>query len=257
MAYSDTYSDGMIEWRFTYEDAANLACVTNDIRPADRYPVIDGILVIGDMPCLLDEDKYGEDKLVKWVARCWTTAVGRSSSLYYDFDTEFDRQGKFGFLTNDYCPLCLRRRRDFEVHHVIFKAEGGHHTVNNLLRICCSCHALINLGCNEDGVPRAMAALHHQLFHFGISFIPLTPPPTGKYQHVHPLITQPHFQETVSAYRDLVSAKGQQFAATFFTKYNSVMFKLFIAIIRGDHIWSRYAYETTMDENAQNDRSVT
>jgi hypothetical protein len=69
------------------------------------------------------------------------------------------------------CPLCLKRRQQFEKHHVIWRADGGSNDPVNLLPICKTCHAIINNGCLEDLRPRYLACFYHQLGEHGLAFI--------------------------------------------------------------------------------------
>lgn len=69
------------------------------------------------------------------------------------------------------CPLCLKRRQEFEKHHVIWRSDGGSNDPVNLLPICKTCHAIINNGSIEDRAPRYFACFYHQLGEYGIEFI--------------------------------------------------------------------------------------
>lgn len=69
------------------------------------------------------------------------------------------------------CPLCLKRRREIEKHHVIWRSDGGSNDPVNLLPICKTCHAIINNGSIEDLRPRVLACFYYQLAEHGLSFI--------------------------------------------------------------------------------------
>lgn len=108
-----------------------------------------------------------------WLHTIWreTTSGHPAVGLYAGRDTELVHGKDSCRLTNNYCPLCLRKRREFEVHHCIAAADGGPDTASNLLAICNTCHATITRGSVEDRFPLATAALQHQLMYFGLQLI--------------------------------------------------------------------------------------
>ena len=96
---------------------------------------------------------------------------GSFSGLYHELDTEFAVGSGYCHLTNDTCALCLERKQQFEIHHCIWKSDGGTRSPLNLLKVCKSCHALISFGDIEDVEPRDQAAFMQQLEHFGLRFV--------------------------------------------------------------------------------------
>ena len=69
------------------------------------------------------------------------------------------------------CPLCQKLKIDFEVHHVIWKTDGGTNAPVNLLEICKSCHTTINNGDRRDAASLEIKCVFHQLCEHGLSFV--------------------------------------------------------------------------------------
>lgn len=151
------------KWLFEFNYLNNTASITGSEVGYDNWPVIEGI------PPHLDLD----DDEQKWLNSSWAEATKNTSiSLYMSLETEFLIQDKYCGLTNNYCPICLKKRAEFEIHHCIPSNHGGTNDSHNMLRLCNTCHALITNGCFEDREPRFKAAMNHQMMYFGVSFFP-------------------------------------------------------------------------------------
>jgi len=147
------------EWTFSFDSTTNLAFVKGRDANEDSYPVIEGVaygLVVSE-----------EEKA--WLLQTWRTATKGipSVGLYCGIPTEFVVGKNLSFLSDDHCPICLHRKIDFEIHHCLWKTDGGPDTSSNLLRICNSCHAVITRGSIEERLPKNQAAFHHQVMQFG------------------------------------------------------------------------------------------
>ena len=94
---------------------------------------------------------------------------------YKQLDTTFDFDTTKSWLTNNYCPICLKRRNteDLQYHHCIWVTDGGVNNKHNLLRICSTCHATATNGCKIDKERCNLIAVYHQLAYFGLSIINL------------------------------------------------------------------------------------
>ncbi|MBW7934759.1 MAG: HNH endonuclease [Gemmatimonadaceae bacterium] len=151
------------DWRFTFDPTTGLATVAGSDIHWESYPVIEGV----GYGLAMDRDETA------WLRTAWTEATADHSAvaLYAGRDTDFLRGTASCRLSNNFCPLCLRQRREFEIHHCIEAAEGGPDTPSNLLAICSSCHAIITRGSVEDRFPKATAALNHQFIYFGLQLL--------------------------------------------------------------------------------------
>jgi hypothetical protein len=69
------------------------------------------------------------------------------------------------------CPICLKERKHFEKHHVIWKnnVDGGSNDPVNLLNICKTCHAILTFGESESGW-YDMACVAYQQMVYGLNF---------------------------------------------------------------------------------------
>ncbi|MHB0876581.1 MAG: HNH endonuclease signature motif containing protein [Anaerolineae bacterium] len=157
--YMATFSNHWGEdWLFEYDEATHTGMLKGCDVDWQESPVIEGTAI----GLVLDADETA------WLRDAWHEARdGAPPAPYFGADTEFRTTKKHGYLTNDYCPLCLKQRDEFQVHHVVARNEGGLDRLQNLLRVCCSCHALITMGNWQERVPRDMAALYHQTMHYG------------------------------------------------------------------------------------------
>ena len=44
------------------------------------------------------------------------------------------------------CQICGKKHERLEVHHIVFKSEGGSNSMSNLVSLCCDCHEKIHKG---------------------------------------------------------------------------------------------------------------
>lgn len=175
------------DWEFEYNSELEKAIVKGSDVSWEEYPVIEGIA------CGL----YMSKEEHEWLLSAWKAATQDkpNTGLYLGRDTEFQAGQDSCWLTNDYCPICLCKRREFEVHHCIWSCDGGTYDASNLLHICNSCHAVITRGSIEDRFPKNKAALNHQLMYFGLEFFPRNNPTKGRHTHLSFLEKNPFFKE--------------------------------------------------------------
>lgn len=147
------------EWTFSFDSNSNLAFIKGSDVDWEPYPVIEGVAYGLE---LIKEEKA-------WLLQAWHSATKGVPSVgtYCGMPTEFVIGKNFSFLSDDYCPICLQRKIEFEIHHCLWKTDGGPDTSSNLLRICNSCHAIITRGSIEERLPKNQAAFHHQVMQFG------------------------------------------------------------------------------------------
>lgn len=152
------------KWQLEIDQEAGIALLSgSDISDDLLVPVIEGIAIgIGLGP---DEQE--------WLSAAWREGTERCAvfGLYRGLDTEFVIGSRYCHLTNEFCPICLERKKQFEIHHCIWKSDGGINSSLNLLKVCETCHALMSFGEVEDIEPRDQAAFMHQLAHFGMRFV--------------------------------------------------------------------------------------
>lgn len=155
---SFTNSSGL-EWKFSFDSVSGMATISGD-EVDWEIPVVEG----KGYHLILSKDE------AKWLHQIWVEfSTGHpSANLYLGRPTEFVQGEKYCSLSNNYCPICLLQKREFEVHHCIAATHGGPDTPSNLLSICRSCHAIIERGSIEDRFPKSGAALSHQLMYFGV-----------------------------------------------------------------------------------------
>jgi len=159
--YTSEYGD---LWVFEYDYSTNTGIVKGSDVDWESYAVIEGQALW----LVLAEDER------VWLKSSWEAATRHlgDPGIYLGLDTEFVWDKRKCYLTNDYCPICLKQEREFENHHCIAKVDGGTDDHFNILRICSTCHAIITRGSVEDRAARAEAARNHQLMYFGIDFFP-------------------------------------------------------------------------------------
>lgn len=149
------------QWVFSFDHNSNTALVKGNDVGWESYPVVEGVAYGLEM----NEEEQ------TWLAGVWKEATDQLApiGLYLGNPTEFVVGKNSCFLSENYCPICLLQKKDFEVHHCIWSRDGGPDTPSNLLAICNSCHAVITRGSIEDRFPKNQAALHHQIMYFGVS----------------------------------------------------------------------------------------
>lgn len=181
------------KWQLEIDQEAGVALLLgSDISDDLRVPVIEGIAInIGPGP---DEQA--------WLSAAWSEAAEQRAVFgpYRGLDTEFAVGSRYCHLTNDFCPICLERKQQFEIHHCIWKSDGGTRSPLNLLKVCKSCHALMSFGDIEDVEPRDHAAFMHQLAHFGMRFVAEQAPSGARQIERTFLEVRPMMRELVQSY---------------------------------------------------------
>jgi len=102
-------------WEFQYDYARAKPLITGSDVDWNRYPAYDGEA----LTLILDEEEQA------WLSNSWdeaTRTVG-SMSVYLDCETQFAEEKKSCSLTNDYCPICLCKKTEFENHHYFVSPE--------------------------------------------------------------------------------------------------------------------------------------
>lgn len=149
-----------LEFRFNHSRMLGYFSFTKDSL---YYPVYDGRQFFFDLP---DANN--------WLKKQWKKATQgiELPSLYLGKVTEMKHNKQVTWLTNNYCPICLRQKSYFENHHCVGRAQNGPDGYKNVLRICATCHAIITRGCLEERWPMSNAALFHQIMCFGADVFP-------------------------------------------------------------------------------------
>lgn len=198
--YKNEYSES---WTFKHDYATNTSILTGSDIGFAHYPVVEGEA----WELVLNK---GEKN---WLRSSWAIATKKSglTSIYSNHDTEFVAGEKGCWLTNNYCPICLRQKMDFEIHHCIPSVEGGTDDFFNLLMVCNTCHAIITWGSMEDRVPKDLAAFNHQFMYFGMKFFPRNNPTNAKHKHINFLENYPDIKEALSFYDNSNSAEQESF----------------------------------------------
>jgi hypothetical protein len=187
--YTNEYGE---DWIFEYDYVNHRGVVRGSDVEWKNYPVVEGRPI--DLILNLEE--------IEWLKSAWdaATTVLTSSGIYLGLDTEFEQDSRSCGLTNGYCPICLKIKREFECHHCVWSSQGGTNDYFNLLRICNTCHAIITRGSQEDRMPMSLAAFYHQMMYFGMRFIPRASPRTGKHKDRNFLEFFPFWKNMLSCY---------------------------------------------------------
>ena len=71
-----------------------------------------------------------------------------SGKSYQDGDGAGFYNVKAAVLSRDNytCQICGKKHERLEVHHIVFKSEGGSNSMSNLVSLCCDCHEKIHKG---------------------------------------------------------------------------------------------------------------
>lgn len=152
-------------WWFDYDNKNDMGILwgNDDLINGKIFYVFDGIC-----PSLI-LNKEERD----WIKNVWNK-YSENKNTYLNLPTEI--QYKYStYLTNNYCPICLKERQEFEHHHCIPASIGGSDDYVNMLVICNTCHSLITNGCEEDSYIRFICAVYHQLYLYGIDFCKMNP----------------------------------------------------------------------------------
>lgn len=181
------------KWTLELDQETGVALLTgSDISDDLRVPVIEGATI----GISLDPGEQA------WLSTAWSEGAGQRAvfELYRGLDTEFVIGSKHCRLTNDFCPICLKRKKQFEIHHCIWKSDGGTRSPLNLLKICKSCHVVMTFGDVEDMEIRDHAAFMHQLAHFGMRFVAEQAPSGAEQSKRTFLEARPKMRKLVQSY---------------------------------------------------------
>ncbi len=154
--YTDGYGD---PWVFEYSPDDGRGTIRGQDVDWEPYLVLRGVAPVLELSW--------EDRT--WLWRSWRQAIkthGDPGIYGEEFPGRTSKQGP----VEDFCPLCLRYRTEFEGHHVVWRMDGGSDHWKNISPICKSCHALTSHGDGEDSTRRDRAAFHHQAAQFGAAF---------------------------------------------------------------------------------------
>jgi hypothetical protein len=151
-------------WYFNYDEINDMGILNgNDIKEKTYY-IFDGIC-----PLLVLEKKEKQ-----WIEKMWHIH-SKYKNAYLNIDTKIETNNEITYLTNNYCPICLMQKTEFENHHCIEASKGGSDDYVNRLGICKSCHSIINNGSTKDKKPRIEASINHQIYLYGIEFYKMNP----------------------------------------------------------------------------------
>lgn len=174
---------------FEYDLKNHTATLRGDETDWEKIPVVDGYPV----GFIINEQE--KNILLKfWLQLLFEFKI---PSLYNDKNTQFAFDKKNCYLENSYCPLCLKQKKDFEIHHCIWSIGGGTSDYFNLLKICKSCHVIITHGSKDDKFLLNDAVFYHQQYYFGINFFPKKNPAKGRHQHVNYLDNNPQIKKLI------------------------------------------------------------
>jgi hypothetical protein len=189
-------------WVFEYDYFTDTGIVKGSDVDWENYAVIEGEALW----LVLAEDERA------WLKSSWEAATKHLSNpgIYLGLDTKFVQDKRKCYLTNDYCPICLKQKREFADHHCIAKVDGGTDDYFNILRICCTCHAIIHSGSVEDRVPKRAAARNHQLMYFGSDFCALDSLEEDSHESRYRLEHDPSLERLVAAYKSCTEADREK-----------------------------------------------
>lgn len=207
------------KWQLQVDQEEGIALLSGSDIPNDlRVPVIEGIAI----NLVLDR---GEQE---WLRMAWSEGAEQRAvfELYHGLDTEFVVGTRYCHLSNDHCPICLERKKQFQIHHCIWESDGGTSSPLNLLKVCNSCHALMSFGDVEDVELRDQAAFMHQLAHFGMPFVAEQTPSGTKQGKRTFLDIRPKMRELMKSYlaagdadRDIIDSMIRPLARAYY-QYN-------------------------------------
>lgn len=180
------------KWIFQFDPVTGISTVKGSDVDWTSYPVIEGEPI----------DLIMHNSELDWLKSTWHEAVRDSKyvSLYCGVETDFAKGKKSCYLTNDYCPLCLKQKSSFQAHHCIWSMDGGTYDYFNMLMVCNTCHVILTSGNDEDRIPKDLAAFNHQLMYFGFGFFPLNNPAKGKHMDRNFLIFNPDIKRMIDLY---------------------------------------------------------
>jgi hypothetical protein len=186
---------------FSYNEENDMGTIWNSDDKYKYFYVFDGLcLFLNLIP-----------KEQKWLNDIWNK-YSKHKNTYLNFNTDIKFNNKTTYLTNNFCPVCLQQKREFENHHCVPSSEGGSDDYVNILNICNSCHSLITNGCYEDKYPRYLTAIYHQSYFYGIDFYKMNPENNqrfkkdmGLYKH------RPFIKKIINDYEKLTEEEQNKF----------------------------------------------
>jgi len=164
--YLETFTNEHGEtWWFNYDSKNDMGILSgdDDLIEGNNFYIFNGIC-----PELILNNEEKD-----WIKNIWNK-YSKGINTYLNLPTEIQNK-ILTYMTNDYCPICLTKRKEFEGHHCIPASLGGSDDYVNILAICNSCHSLITNGCEEDRSARFLCAINHQISVYGIDFYKMNP----------------------------------------------------------------------------------
>ena len=187
-------------WWFDYVPENDMGIIwSNDsLILGDKFYVFNGIVP----PLILNQ------KEKDWILQVWNKYSNKYNE-YLNIHTSCKNSNICTYLENEYCPICLKQKKNFETHHCIPASEGGSDDIVNKLAICKSCHSLITNGCDEDVIPRHLACIHHQIFVYGVDFYLMNPENNHRfgYKDIGLYKNRPHIKSLIDYYQNLTDDK--------------------------------------------------
>lgn len=185
-----------------------------------------------------------------WLKKAWKEATEEIDNiLYLEKDTEFIVNKKYGELTNNYCPICLKQKQEYEIHHCIAAFDGGTDDYFNLLRICSTCHAIITRGSVEDRIPMLFSAIFHQMMYFGIKLLPTEERKKGRHKGRNFLEIFPSSRKVVDYFYEL-SSDEQKVCDDKLKSIGKYCYQYFKDMAHG--LWPWKDFQETMEKYIQN-----
>lgn len=200
--YMETFTNEYGErWWFNYDVENDMGILWGDDFSYKKLYVFDGICI----ELILNEDE------INWLNKVWKK-YSNSKDVYLDLNTQVHITNST-YLEDNYCPICLQQKTEFEDHHCIPASEGGSDDVVNILHICNSCHSLITKGCVEDSFLRHMTAIHHQKYLYGINFFKMNPSNNKRYKNRNNYLykLRPVFKDIINYYENLSNERKEKY----------------------------------------------
>jgi hypothetical protein len=224
-----------VKWILEFDYDKKYSFITGDDSDYQKIPVYDGIA----LDLILDNQE------LDWLKKVWKDATkGIDNVLYLGKDTKLIVNNKYCELTNNYCPICLKQKQEYEIHHCIPAFDGGTDDYYNLLKICSTCHAIIARGSVEDRNPMLFSALFHQMMYFGIELIPTEGRKKGRHKGRNFLEEFPSARKVVDYFYKLSSDK-QKICDDTLKNIGKYCYQYFRDMSRG--IWSWKAFQKEID----------
>jgi protein associated with RNAse G/E len=97
----------------------------------------DDSLIYGDKFYVFDGNCHFlilNEKEKEWLKTVWDK-YSKVKNKYLDLNVDIKSDYGITYLTNNYCPICLKKRQEFENHHCVPVNEGGIDLGNMLKRL--------------------------------------------------------------------------------------------------------------------------